>query len=222
MRTLVIAPHADDESLGCGGTLLRRRSEGSAVGWLLVTEPRDPVRWPSEYLHQREQAIERTREALGVDSQELFQLGVPAAGVTIYPRDVLLASIREVVDRFEPTDVLIPHAGDAHSDHRAVHEAAFSAVKWFRAPSVRRVMSYEVVSETDFGPPNHASFRPNVFVDISDYLEAKIRLLDSYAEEMGEHPFPRSQQSVVALATLRGAHSGSRAAEAFELVWQAE
>ena len=81
-------------------------------------------------------------------------------------------------------------------------------------------MSYETLSETDFGLGAGQGFRPNVFVDIEPYLTDKLRAMDIYASELGEFPFPRSHEAILALATLRGAASGFKAAEAFELVYE--
>ena len=61
-------------------------------------------------------------------------------------------------------------------------------------------------------------FNPNVFIDISPWLNRKLELLGIYAAEMGEFPFARSEAAVRALAHLRGAHTGFNAAEAFELL----
>jgi len=61
-------------------------------------------------------------------------------------------------------------------------------------------------------------FRPNMFVDIEPYLTDKLRAMDIYASELGEFPFPRSHEAILALATLRGATLGFKAAEAFELL----
>jgi LmbE family N-acetylglucosaminyl deacetylase len=83
---------------------------------------------------------------------------------------------------------------------------------------VKRVMAYETLSETDFGFGTVQGFRPNVFVDIEHYLDDKLKAIDVYASELGPFPFPRSHEAIRALATLRGAASGFKAAEAFELL----
>ena len=105
-----------------------------------------------------------------------------------------------------------------HTDHRLVFDAVASCTKWFRYPSVKRVLAYETLSETDFGLGTSQSFRPNVFVNIEPYLDDKIRAMDIYASEIGEFPFPRSHEAIQALAILRGAASGFKTAEAFELL----
>ena len=80
------------------------------------------------------------------------------------------------------------------------------------------MLAYETLSETDFGLGTSQAFRPNVFVDIGPYLSDKLQAMNIYASEVGNFPFPRSHEAIQALATLRGAASGFKAAEAFELL----
>jgi N-acetylglucosamine malate deacetylase 1 len=130
----------------------------------------------------------------------------------------LVGSISDVFKTFEPEEVFLPHPADIHTDHRVVFRAVSSCTKWFRYPSVRRVLAYETLSETDFGLGTDQAFRPVVYVDISNFLTKKLEAIDLYASEVGEFPFPRSHQAIRALATLRGAASGYKSAEAFELL----
>ena len=57
----------------------------------------------------------------------------------------------EVFKKFEPNEIFLPHPGDIHSDHRITFDIASACTKWFRFPSIKRVMTYETLSETDFG-----------------------------------------------------------------------
>ncbi len=78
---------------------------------------------------------------------------------------------------------------------------------------------YETISETEFAPAlPESAFTPNVFVDMSRFLDAKIRAMKIYKSEMGQHPFPRSEDNIRALATFRGATINAKAAEAFMLL----
>ena len=92
-------------------------------------------------------------------------------------------------------------------------------MKWFRYPSVRRILAYETPSETDFAfNPIESAFNPNVYVEITDFLSAKLDLLGIYEGELGSFPFPRSKKAVEALAQVRGAQSGFEVAEAFMML----
>ena len=64
------------------------------------------------------------------------------------------------------------------------------------------------------------AFRPNIFVDISQYLDEKIETMQIYKSEIGNFPFPRSEKTIRSLAAFRGSQCGYEAAEAFELVYE--
>ena len=77
----------------------------------------------------------------------------------------------------------------------------------------------ETLSETEFAPSSASdNFVPNVFVDVSQYIEKKIQIMNIFESEISKHPFPRSEKNIKALATLRGATSGCEYAESFMLL----
>jgi N-acetylglucosamine malate deacetylase 1 len=215
-KILVVAPHPDDEVLGVGGTLLRHKAEGTTIAWLIVTTITAESGWSEEKIKQRADEIALVTALFGFDS--VFELNFPTTQLDQVPMSDLVAAISNVFKKFEPEEVFVPHPADVHTDHRMVFDAVASCTKWFRYPSVKRVLAYETLSETDFGLGTSQGFRPNVFVNIEPYLDDKIRAMDIYASEIGEFPFPRSHEAIRALATLRGAASGFKTAEAFELL----
>lgn len=215
MRTLVIAPHPDDELLGCGGTLLRRCAEGGTVGWLLMTSITEAGGWSPERISQRAIEIERVREGLSISPEHLYQLGFTTTELDQIPMNSLVSSLSDIFKEFQPEEVFLPHPGDVHSDHRITFEAACACTKWFRYPSVKRVLTYETLSETDVGLDQSRNFNPTLFVDICSHLERKIELIRIYESEIGVFPFPRSEIAIEALARFRGAQAGFMAAEAF-------
>ena len=215
-KTLVVAPHPDDEVLGVGGTLLRRKAEGAKVAWMIVTAISVESGWSEEKVKQRTNEIKRVTELFGFD--EVFTLNFPTTQLDRVSMSDLVAGISEVFRSFKPEEVFVPHPSDVHTDHRMVFDAVASCTKWFRYPFIKRVLAYETLSETDFGLGTVQGFRPNVFVDIEPFVEDKLRAMDIYASELGTFPFPRSHEAIRALAALRGAASGFMAAEAFELL----
>lgn len=212
----MIAPHPDDEVLGCGGTLLRRRAEGGATGWLIVTGMTEAAGWPADRIRSRDAEIARVAEAMGF--ADVYNLRVPTARLDLEGTGTLVERISAAVKAFQPTELLVPHPSDVHTDHRLVFDAAAACAKWFRYPSVLRVLAYETPSETDFGLDADRGFRPNYFVDVSGYLDRKLEVAAIYASELGAFPFPRSVDALRALAVVRGAASGYLAAEAFQLL----
>ena len=216
MKTLVIAPHPDDEVLGVGGTLLRLKAEGNKVAWLIVTSIATESGWGNEKIQQRADEIKRVTELFAFDS--VYELNFPTTQLDQVPMSDLVSAISKVFKSFQPEEVFVPHPSDVHTDHRIVFDAVASCTKWFRYPSVKRLLAYETLSETDFGLDVKQGFRPNFFVNIEPYLEDKLRAINIYQSELGEFPFPRCHEAIRALAILRGVASGFKAAEAFELL----
>lgn len=218
---LVVAPHPDDETFGCGGVILKHQELGVDVNWLIATQITEGAGFSSERVATRADEIDRVGRMLGV--KETINLGYPTAMLDTFPMSHLVRDIGAVVERLAPSDVYVPYRCDAHTDHAVVFDAAVSACKWFRYPSVKRVLAYETVSETDFDlSPDSGGFRPNVFVDISRWLDRKLEIARVYVSELGRHPFPRSIENIRALAHIRGASSGYAAAEAFMLLRERE
>jgi LmbE family N-acetylglucosaminyl deacetylase len=215
-RILVVAPHPDDETLGCGGTLLRMASEGAQIAWLLVTSIWENDGFSSEFIAKRKTEIAKVRDAYGFC--EVYALDLPTRRLDTYPVAELVAEFSKVFKAYQPSEVFLPHRRDVHTDHRAVFDAGAACAKWFRYDSVRRVFAYETLSETEFTLDSQPPFAPNFFVDITNFLERKLEIMSVYQSEMSEFPFPRSIEAIRALASLRGASSGFRAAEAFQLL----
>lgn len=216
-KIIVVAPHPDDETLGCGGTLLRYREEKIEMHWVIVTSMQEAHGFSAQKIGQRDAEIATVGKKYGFSSTQ--KLDFPTTRLDSVPLGKIIEKMAGVFHAISPTTIFLPYRGDAHTDHRVVFDAAAACTKWFRHGSVQRVMSYETLSESDFGlNPDVGGFRPNVFVDIGDYLSQKNEIMKIYAGEMGEFPFPRSEQAICALAHMRGVAAGYQAAEAFMLL----
>jgi LmbE family N-acetylglucosaminyl deacetylase len=216
-KVLVVAPHADDESLGCGGTILKHIAQGDEVHWLLVTGMSVESGFSQEQIEIRESEIKAVTGLYGF--KQVHELYLPPASLDCLPKGQIIGAISSVVKVVEPEVIYTVYRNDAHSDHEVVFDAVMSATKSFRYPYIKRVLAYETISETDFGmKPEDGGFRPNVYFNISKYLERKLEILDVFSSEMGEFPFPRSRKALEALAILRGVQSSCNAAEAFMLL----
>jgi N-acetylglucosamine malate deacetylase 1 len=214
---LVIAPHPDDETLGCGGTLLRHKDNGDDIHWLIVTEMTVEHGFTQERINNREKEINEVANLYGFDS--VSKLGFPTARLDTVPVEKLVQQIGETIHRIRPDIIYLPYPGDIHSDHKFVFESGLSCTKWFRYSFIKRILVYETLSETEFGiNPSNIKFTPNVYVDITRYLDQKIEIMKVFKSEMGEYPFPRSDQAIKALSAYRGATSGFPFAESFMLI----
>jgi LmbE family N-acetylglucosaminyl deacetylase len=217
---LVVAAHPDDEALGCGGTIARLASEGAEVHLLFLAdgvgarggEGPDP-----DSLADRRRMGDEAARIMG--AQAPVYLDFPDNRLDGVDLLDVVAEVERVVRTIRPELVITHFAGDLNVDHRIAAQAVLTAFRPTPGQSVRSIYSFEVPSSTEwaFGAAGQA-FQPNLFVDISATLQAKLAALDAYGEEMRAFPHPRSAQAVKALAQYRGASAGVDAAEAFLLL----
>lgn len=214
-KIVIVTPHPDDETLGCGGTILKHVNNNEEVYWLIITKTGES--FGIERQQKRSEEIKKV--AFDYHFKKVYNLNFEAAHLDQVATSELVETISEVFKEIAPTIIYVPYPSDIHSDHKAVFDATMACTKWFRYPSVEKVLAYETLSETDFTiNPDANSFRPNVFVNIKDYLDKKIEIMKIYESEMSDFPFPRSEKAIRSLAYVRGAASGFEAAEAFMLL----
>jgi LmbE family N-acetylglucosaminyl deacetylase len=220
MNILVIATHPDDEVLGCGGAIARHTSRGDRVEVVVVTRGA-PDLYSEDQVATLRKELHEAHDILGVSVAHF--LDFPAPKLDAVPLHELADSLAARLRDYRPDVVYLPHRGDLHSDHRAVFQSALVAARPVGAPFIRRLLSYETLSETEWAAPNIADvFLPNVFIDITDFLEKKKQAMAAYRSQVKEFPHPRSLPSLEFLAGLRGVTVGFRAAEAFQLVREIE
>lgn len=213
-NVLVIAVHPDDETLGCGGTIFKHKANGDAVHWLIVTSIQEQYGFAADAVETRRQEIEKISSMYGFDG--VHDLDFPTMQLDDIPFSRIIGSISDVFRQVEPDIVYLPFKGDVHTDHQIAFRAAYSCTKIFRYPSIKKIVMMETLSETEFAPSTKEdSFIPNMFVDITDFIDRKIEIMNHYKNEIGQYPFPRSEKNIRALATFRGATAGCEYAEGF-------
>lgn len=217
-RVLVVAPHSDDETLGCGGALLNHAAAGAELHWLVVTQMTRAGGYTDEDIARRAIEIREVTSEYGFAS--VVQLPFKAATLDAVPLGELIDAMAAAFDQIKPNALYLPYPYDAHSDHRRCFRAGSACAKWFRRGYLSHVLAYEVPSETGFSlDPAADAFRPNAYARMDEaMLERKIDIMRHYAGEMADFPFPRSPEAIQALARLRGSECGSVAAEGFALL----
>ncbi|WP_204140177.1 PIG-L deacetylase family protein [Halomicronema sp. CCY15110] len=215
---VVIAPHPDDEVLGCGGAIARHTDGGDDVHIVAVTRA-DPDLYPAEEEVAFREEVKAAHQVLGVAST--VYLDFPAPRLDTIASYQLAAAIAQVICQLRPHTVYLPHHGDLHADHQRVYEATLVAARPINGCSVRQLLAYETLSETEWAPPRaDCAFVPTTFINIEPYLATKLKAMTCYRSELKAFPHPRSLEALTALAKLRGAAAGLAAAEAFTMIRQ--
>lgn len=216
MCVLVVAPHPDDEVLGCGGVIARHSDHGDQVHVLVITRG-IPELFSLDLVEQARSELRQAHELLGVVSSRF--LDFPAPRMDTVPRHTVSDAIGRVLKELRPHTMYVPHFGDLHFEHGLTYESCLVAARPIGNCSVRRILAYETLSETEWGPPvAGAAFQPTVFVDIEPYLAKKLAAMACFRSQLRPEPHPRSLANIESLATLRGSVAALKAAEAFALV----
>ena len=213
-RILVVAAHTDDEALGCGGTIARHVAEGDTVNAVFLTDGLSSR--PDQSGTDLDDRVRAAREAHAI-------LGISEVNYLDFPDNqmdgvVLLEVVRaleRILSAFEPEVIYTHRSGDRNVDHRVTHEAVMTACRPMPDHHVREVYTFEIMSSTDWASPTSSQFLPVLYIDISGYIDLKLRALAAYGLELRDEPHSRSLSHLEHLARHRGHTVGLHAAEAF-------
>lgn len=221
-RVLVVAAHPDDEILGLGGCIRKRVNNGDEVTCLIL----------GEGMTSRDDIDQADLERLHNDTMEASKIiGFKTVRFADFPDNKfdsvpLLGIIKVVsalVDEIKPEIVYTHHHGDLNIDHRKTYEAVITACRPVGDYSVKEIYAFETPSSTEWNfTYGQDSFKPNVFVDIEQEMNLKIKAMDCYKTELRAFPHPRSLEALRIIAGKWGTVVGKRYVEAFELVRKVE
>lgn len=191
MSVLVIAPHPDDESIGCGGSILRHVERGEDVRVLFLTSGElgvgGTVRERAWEIREREAEV--AARVLGVEDVQFLRQPDWHLGEHVHSVTPMVGA---VMTEQRPKHVYAPHANEWHPDHRAAHAIALGAAALSGvAPS--QVLAYEVWTPLAFY---------DEVADISSLLSRKLEAVRCYETQLGAFDYVRA---VSGLAQYRGA-----------------
>ena len=176
-KILVVAPHPDDETLGCGGTLFKHQHSLDELHWMIVTSIDEENGWSTDAIKKRDSEINKVAKKYKFSSVHHFCL--PSTKIDIIPLNNLIGKIKDVYEKVQPEIIFMPYINDVHTDHQITAKALNSTFKWFRYPFIKKVLMYETPSETEFNFTEKNPFKPNVFINIYIY-QYNIRNLFTY------------------------------------------
>jgi LmbE family N-acetylglucosaminyl deacetylase/CheY-like chemotaxis protein len=196
-KILAVGAHPDDVEIGCGGALLRHKSEDAEIAILTLTAG---SRGGAVSTREREAAAAARQLGANLILGDFEDTNIPAGFAVIH-------KITEVINDFQP-DFLYTHtASDTHQDHVSVHKASLVAAR-----SVPNVMCYQSPSST-------IDFRPNRFVDVGSSIDEKLRLIDNYQSQTSKCVY-LNDDLIVATARYWGRYAGYAEVEPFEVIRQ--
>lgn len=212
---LVVAPHADDEIIGCGGTMARHIKQGDKVYVIIATNANKgaPELFSSKGVQNVRKEALAAHAFLGV--KETFFMDFPAPALNAFPEYKISISISEIINKIQPEILYLPFPSDLHQDHKAIYRAGLVAARPQGGYSVKEIYCYETLSETEWGPYQENAFAPNLFVDVTDVFEYKIEAMRFFKSQLKEFPHTRSLETFEALAKYRGSTIGVERAESF-------
>ena len=214
-RLLVIAPHSDDEVLGCGGLISKIKKEGGKVFVLIFNLgfEKDDTKESQE---KRKNEVQEAMNVLKVDDYHLVHdqpdnnrdLDTEPLHSLI---EVIESTSNVSLEKIAPTMVAIPTIFSHHQDHVHVHHACIAALRPISTPVSNIVLSYEAPEHSRWSASG--VFEPNLFVEIDDVIENKIIAFNKYRSQI--RPGSRDDDSIRNQAKYRGQEVGKNLCEAF-------
>jgi len=216
-RILVIGAHPDDETMGTGGTIAKMASDRYHKELCIVTSGYEPLITKKEIELRRKEAMNASK-ILGFNKVHFLEL--PAMKLDTLPKTQINDTLADIIKKTKPEIIFTNSRTDINLDHRIVFEATMVAARPRPGTSVKKLLSYELPSSTEWGELMlGTSFIPNPFVDITNTLNKKLNAMKAYRLEIKNYPHPRSIKNIESLARIRGTTVGFEAAEAFRLIY---
>jgi LmbE family N-acetylglucosaminyl deacetylase len=210
---LVIAAHSDDEALGCSGTIAKHVANGDVVHVLFMTDGVGSRQVSDLGADDRKAAAQVAGDILEITSMR--NLNFPDNKMDSVPLLDVAKEIEAMVVEIAPDIIYTHHVGDLNVDYQITHKAVMTACRPQPGFCVKEIYAFEVLSSTEWQTPGLMPFIPNVFVDITNFMQIKKKVLEAYKLEMREVPHSRSIENVFQLNKLRGNSVGVYCAESF-------
>lgn len=176
LDALIIAPHPDDESIGCGGSIIKHVNSGSSVKVIFITDGDKgdfEGRFGDDYVSIRRQCAMKAMDVLGVKDYEFWGY----RDREIEPvKEEITERLRLTVKKFSPSIIYAPSSHEIHPDHRVMNGIGLR----IQNESGIDILFYEVT----------IALYPNILVDITDEMEKKREAIKSYYTELYYNDYP--------------------------------
>jgi len=214
---LSVTAHPDDEILGFGGTSYILTQKGHKVINCILSGKVD-ARSNRPDLIELKQNIVDAQNVVGAEHPILADF--PNIKFNTVPHLDLVQFIEKTIEDVQPDYIVTHHAYDLNNDHYHTSKACQAAARLFQRKKMKKLKGLyfmEVPSSTDWALQNELNFSPDTFFHIGkEGLNKKIEALKKYKGIIRPYPHPRSEEALVALATLRGGQAGRIYCEGFK------
>ena len=215
-KILIIAAHPDDEILGCGGAISKLKDE-NRIEILFMTNGVSSRGKDKKQILRRKKSYQNLFKYLSLP--EPTNLDLPDNEMDKVPLLKIIKKIEKKILNYKPDTVITHYSHCLNIDHRITFEAVITACRPINNMSVKKILSFEIPSSTDWALFKGKNFEPNYFIDITDHIEDKCSIMKIYKKETKKFPFPRSKDSIISLAKFRGTSCGYKFAESFKIIF---
>lgn len=219
-KILVVAAHPDDEVLGCGGTIARLVKKGVEAYTLILSEG-ITSREDNKNINNKKREIkilkeeaEKANKIIGV--KKIFFHNFPDNRFDTVALLDIVKIIEIIKEKVKPEIIFTHYEKDLNIDHQLTYQAVITATRPIRGETVKTIYSFEILSSTEWNYP--LSFSPDVFFNISDTMNLKLKAMSKYKKEIKKFLHPRSLKGIKLNAQFWGLKTGCKLAEAFKLV----
>lgn len=217
-NVLIIAPHADDEILGCGGIIAKYKKTNFTI--LICTNANNgaPELFSKSYIDKVRKEAKSSHKFLGI--KKTIYLNLPAPRLDQYPIYKISNMINEIIKKKNYDTVFFPNISDLHIDHKIIAHSTIVATRPMNNQMKLNLISYETLSETEWGSiESENTFSPNFYISLSKLdLERKIKSFNFFQSQKINFNHPRSAKGIKSLAEYRGKFISENYAEAFKIV----
>ena len=216
-NVLVIAAHADDETLGCGGTIQKFKKLGCQVYVMIFTDGVSSRKKKiSKEINNRSNQIKKVSKLLNFKIFKQYDL--PDNELDKISNLELVKKIEAAIIKINPEIILTHSNKDLNIDHQKISNATITACRPLPKSKIKQLLFFEIPSSTEWNfNSNKINFNPNKFYDITDFIDKKLDAIKIYKSEIRQYPHPRSLDGIRTLSKFRGQCIGVNYAEAFEV-----
>ncbi len=216
-KILVLSPHADDEVLGCGGSISKYSKKGYEINVLILTNANKGA--PDVFSKKDIKIVRKEAKQANkiIGTKRLYFEDLPALRLNQIPTYKISKIIDSYIKKIQPEIIFLPSGNDIHEDHKIIFKAAKVSVRINKKTTIKKILSYEVLSETEWNE-NEKAFNPNYHVNLNkSNINDKVNAFLKYKSQIKKLPHPRSKEGILNLSKVRGSQVYMRYAEAFKV-----